>query len=54
MKKNLYVLGATTIISDSVGAIRENIKVSEQTNYDIDGISAELGGMISEDQRWTN
>lgn len=41
--------GAATIMSDSVDAIRENIKVSERTNDEIDDISAELNGMISED-----
>ena len=41
--------GAATIMSDSVDAIRENIKVYERTNDEIDDISAELNGMISED-----
>lgn len=41
--------GAATIMSDSVGAIRENIKVSETTNDEINEISAELDKMISED-----
>lgn len=41
--------GAATIMSDSVDAIRENIKVSEDTNDEIDDISAELDRMISED-----
>ena len=41
--------GAATIMSDSVDAIRENIKVSESTNDEIDDISAELDRMISED-----
>lgn len=36
-------------MSDSVDAIRENIKVSERTNDEIDDISAELDRMISED-----
>lgn len=40
---------AATIMSDSVDAIRENIKVSERTNDEIDDISAELDRMISED-----
>lgn len=38
--------GAATVMSDSV---RENIKVSEDTNNEIDDISAELDRMISED-----
>lgn len=41
--------GAAAIMSDSVAAIRENIKVSERTNDEIDDISAELDRMISED-----
>lgn len=41
--------GAAAILSDSVDAIRENIKVSESTNDEIDDISAELDRMISED-----
>lgn len=41
--------GAATVMSDSVDAIRENIKVSEDTNNEIDDISAELDRMISED-----
>lgn len=41
--------GAATIMSDSVDAIRENIKVSERTNDEINDISAELDRMISED-----
>lgn len=41
--------GAATIMRDSVDAIRENIKVSERTNDEIDDISADLNGMISED-----
>lgn len=41
--------GAATVMSDSVDAIRENIKVSENTNDEIDDISAELDRMISED-----
>lgn len=40
---------AATIMSDSVDAIRENIKESEYTNDEIDDISAELDRMISED-----
>ena len=40
---------ASTIMSDSVYAIRENIKVSESTNDEIDDVSAELDRMISED-----
>lgn len=41
--------GAATVMSDSVDAIRENIKISEDTNDEIDDISAELDRMISED-----
>lgn len=41
--------GAANIMSDSVDVIRENIKVYERTNDEIDDISAELNGMISED-----
>lgn len=41
--------GAATVMSDSVDVIRENIKVSEDTNDEIDDISAELDRMISED-----
>lgn len=41
--------GAATVMSDSVDAIRENIKVSEDANDEIDDISAELDRMISED-----
>ena len=36
-------------MSDSVEAIRENIKVSESTNDEIDEVSAELDKMLSED-----
>lgn len=41
--------GAATVMRDSVDAIRENIKVSENTNDEIDDISAELDRMINED-----
>lgn len=41
--------GVTNIISDSVDAIRENIKEYESTNDEIDDISSELDRMISED-----
>ena len=40
--------GVANVMSDSVDAIRENIKVSEDTNAEIDDISAELDRMISE------
>lgn len=40
---------AATIMGDSVDTIRENIKVSEDVNDEIDDISAELDRMISED-----
>ena len=41
--------GAATVMRDSVDAIRENIKVSKDTNTEINNISAELDKMISED-----
>ena len=41
--------GAAHVMSDSVDAIRKNFKVSEDTNAEIDDISAELDKMISED-----
>lgn len=41
--------GAANVMCDSVDAIRENIKVSERTNDEIDDISAELDRMMSED-----
>lgn len=41
--------GAATIIRDSVETIRENVKVSENTNNEIDEVSAELDKMLSED-----
>lgn len=41
--------GVADIMCDSVDAIRENIKVSEHTNNEIDDISAELDKMIRED-----
>lgn len=41
--------GAAIVMSDSVDTIRENIKVSEETNDEIDDISAELDRMIRED-----
>ena len=41
--------GAATVMKDSVDTIRENIKVSEKTNDEIDEISSELDKMISED-----
>lgn len=41
--------GTAIVMKDSVDAIRENIKVSEKTNDEIDDISAELDRMISED-----
>lgn len=40
--------GAATIMRGSVDEIRENIKVSECTNDEIDDISDELDRMISE------
>jgi len=41
--------GAATIMSDSIEKIGKNIKVSESTNDEIDGVSAELDRMLSED-----
>lgn len=41
--------GAAIIMSDSVETIRENVKVSEGTNDEIDAVSAELDKMLSED-----
>ncbi len=41
--------GAATIMRNSVEANRENIKVSESTNNEIDKLSAELDKMLSED-----
>lgn len=40
---------AATIMSDSVKAIRENVKISEDTNDEIDDVSAELNEMLSEE-----
>lgn len=42
---------ATTIMSDFVEKIRENINVSENTNDEIDEVSDELDKMLSEDSR---
>lgn len=41
--------GAATIIRNSVETIRENVNVSENTNNEIDEVSAELDKMLSED-----
>lgn len=41
--------GAATIMRDSVETIRENVKVSESTNNEIDEVSIELDKMLSED-----
>lgn len=41
--------GAATIIRDSVDTICENVKVSENTNNEIDKVSVELNKMLSED-----
>ncbi|WP_029502391.1 hypothetical protein [Lachnoclostridium phytofermentans] len=41
--------GAATIMSDSVEAILENVKISKGTNDEIDEVSAELDKMLSED-----
>lgn len=40
---------AADVVKSSVEAIHENIKTSEKTNNNIDVISAELDGMLSED-----
>ncbi len=40
---------AATVMKDSVQAIRENVKVSTYTNNEIDGVSAELDKLLSED-----
>lgn len=40
---------ATAVMSDSVDAICENIKVPESTNDEIDAVSDELDKMLSED-----
>lgn len=40
---------AATIMSDSVKAIREKVKISEDTNDEIDDVSAELDEMLSEE-----
>lgn len=42
---------ATTIMSDFVEKIRENINVSENTNDEIDEVSDELDKILSEDSR---
>lgn len=51
VKRSMYSRheGAATVMKDSVDTIRENIKVSEKTNDEIDEISSELDKMISED-----
>ncbi len=41
--------GAATVIKDSVDIISENVKVFENTNNEIDEVSAELDKMLSED-----
>lgn len=38
-----------SIIKESIDTIRENIKISEDTNNNIDYVSAELDKMLSED-----
>lgn len=40
---------AATIIKDSVDTIRENVKVSADSNNEIDEVSAELDRMLKED-----
>lgn len=41
--------GAAAIMRDSVETIHENVKVPENTNNEIDKVSAELDKMLSED-----
>lgn len=41
--------GAAAILRDSVDTIRENLKVPETTNNEIDEVSDELDKMLSED-----
>lgn len=41
--------GAAAIMRDSVETIHENVKISENTNNEIDKVSAELDKMLSED-----
>lgn len=41
--------GAAASMRESVETIRENVKVSENTNNEIDEVSAELDKMLSED-----
>lgn len=41
--------GAASIIKESVDSIRENVKISEDANYDIAQVSMELDKMLSED-----
>lgn len=40
---------AASIMKDSVEAIRENVKISEGTNNDLDQISEELDKLLSDD-----
>lgn len=40
---------ATNIMKDSIEVIRENVKVSENTNKEINAISAELDKLLGED-----
>lgn len=40
---------AASIIKDSVDTIRERVKICEDTNKNIDQVSAELDKMLSED-----
>lgn len=48
---NMYTRheGAASIIKESVDTIRERVKISEDTNNDIDQVSVELDKMLSED-----
>lgn len=48
---NMYTRheGAASIIKESVDTIRDRVKISENTNNDIEQVSAELDKMLSED-----
>lgn len=49
--ENMYIRheGAASIIKESVDTIRERVKISENTNNDIDKVSVELDKILSED-----
>lgn len=48
---NMYTRheGVASIIKESVDTIRERLKISVNTNNNIDQVSAELNKMLSED-----